>query len=308
MKLLKTIAICLLAAVSLSAWSQQHERRVYYLDCSYSMKTNGLWNTVTTDLKKAINKITDQNTEIVIIPFAIDSSTVFKSLKPIQSRANKEGKSDLCDFIDKLKPDSKSMTYHHMTLEDFYNNKRMGNESTITYMFILTDGKDEDNQHKFVNLLKNWSEKCPINTYAFYVKLRPDADYPEAEKVIKDTDNLYEVKTSNVDLNIISLADSVTFNAKNEKYCDIEIKGKVNSESIKIEKGNNSIYSIDRYNISGNKIRLYISSTEKQKPEETDLLLNIDITKKSELDVLITKQVKVKCIYKRERTLKITIK
>lgn len=49
------------------------ERRVYYLDCSYSMKQpNGIWDEVKENLKNAIEKVTDETTELVVVPFAFD--------------------------------------------------------------------------------------------------------------------------------------------------------------------------------------------------------------------------------------------
>ena len=47
----------------------QQERRVYYLDCSYSMKSLKIWDKVRENLKTAIDNVGDETTELIVIPF-----------------------------------------------------------------------------------------------------------------------------------------------------------------------------------------------------------------------------------------------
>ena len=71
------------------------ERRVYYLDCSYSMKQpNGIWDEVKENLKNAIEKVTDETTELVVVPFAFDKNH-HTSLPAFSSLATSKGK----DFL-----------------------------------------------------------------------------------------------------------------------------------------------------------------------------------------------------------------
>lgn len=68
------------------------ERRVYYLDCSYSMKEpNGIWDEVKDNLKNAIEKVTDETTELVVVPFAFDKNR-HASLPAFSSLATSKGK------------------------------------------------------------------------------------------------------------------------------------------------------------------------------------------------------------------------
>ena len=117
------------------------ERRVYYLDCSFSMKTNGLWDPVRDNLKKAIDNVQDETTELIVIPFA-DNCDYQPTLMPMQVLATPNGKNKLKAQIDALPMNKNTMTYHYVPLEDFYN-KRVEN-SKVTYMFLMTDGQDED--------------------------------------------------------------------------------------------------------------------------------------------------------------------
>ena len=55
------------------------ERRVYYIDCSYSMKQNGIWDLVRDKLKDAIDEVNDETTEILVCPYAFDKKSSVKS-------------------------------------------------------------------------------------------------------------------------------------------------------------------------------------------------------------------------------------
>lgn len=47
--------------------------RVYYVDNSYSMKTNGLWNVVKSNLKNAISNVPNE-TDLITVAFFSDKS------------------------------------------------------------------------------------------------------------------------------------------------------------------------------------------------------------------------------------------
>ena len=64
------------------------ERRVYYLDCSYSMLPQGnksnrdLWTEVRNNLKRAIDGVSDERTELIVICFAINKKGNIELLHP----------------------------------------------------------------------------------------------------------------------------------------------------------------------------------------------------------------------------------
>ena len=70
---MKRILFSLFALIVCVTLYAEKERRVYYLDCSYSMvRPNKIWNAVCDNLIKAIENIEDETTEIYVIPFAVD--------------------------------------------------------------------------------------------------------------------------------------------------------------------------------------------------------------------------------------------
>ncbi len=157
--------IALFLMLPLALWSQVlKETRVYYLDCSYSMKTNKIWDEVCDNLKNAIDNIDDETTELRVIPFALDQNG---SIKVFTALADAAGKNSLKKQIDAITPNKSSMTYHKVPLEDFYNNQVQPGK--VTYMFLMTDGQDEwKEKNSFPNLLKQWGDRYgDKNVYGF---------------------------------------------------------------------------------------------------------------------------------------------
>lgn len=75
------------------------ERRVYYLDVTYSMVSNKLLAPCKDNLIKAIENIEDINTEIVVIAFADDRNPARRVWKKWESRATTAGKEELIKNI-----------------------------------------------------------------------------------------------------------------------------------------------------------------------------------------------------------------
>jgi len=96
------------------------ERRVYYIDCSYSMEQNGIWDLVRDKLKDAIDEVNDETTEILVCPYAFDTKS---SVKMYRELATESGKNKLKSVIDGLPMSKSTMTYHEMPLRDYYNNR-----------------------------------------------------------------------------------------------------------------------------------------------------------------------------------------
>ena len=170
------------------------ERRVYYLDCSYSMVQLKLWDKVRDNLKFAIDNINDETTEIIIIPFA-DNNFKNPVLKTMIANATEKGKNALKDRIASLpQPSTNTMTYHYIPLRDFYNCRV--DDSRVTYMFLMTDGKDEDtNQIALNQLLPHWGTKYGNrNVYGFYVMLDKEARNPKIDKVCNNQEHLWKVE------------------------------------------------------------------------------------------------------------------
>ncbi len=247
------------------SFSQNGERRIYYLDCSYSMvKPNNIWEDVRDNLIAAIDAVEDETTELYVIPFAVDGS-IDCCWDCYYEKATSLGKSNLRKKIEGIIPSKKSMTYHSVTIKDFYNNNRVANDK-ITYMFLMTDGDNEEKNSFgcdfFLPELVKWKDKYGLkDVYGFYVMLHKSAkEYAEVEKIINQpNDHLWKVETADVNINLIRLENGCIYNVRNDSYVDIPIYGKTENIELKLNIiNNNSNYCIKKQEQTKDYIRLYI--------------------------------------------------
>ncbi len=305
----KLLTILFLFTFSIIANAQVlKERRVYYLDCSFSMLTNGIWKDVRDNLKKAIDNVSDETTELIVIPFA-DNTSTNPQLTPMREYATTAGKEKLKSQIDLLPMKKQTMTYHYIPLNDFYN-KRVDN-NRVTYMFLMTDGQDEDKKQRALNeLLPKWGEKFGNkNVYGFYVMLHDSAANPKIDQVVNKQEHLWKVQTANVNINLVRLESSATFNAKNDKSVDLRIYGDVSGKSFSASFSGNCPYKVKKTEIKSDKLRIWIDKIPGQKlPESSNYSLNVKMAGGGKFDFLVTEKINVKCLNKPERTLKISVR
>ena len=306
----KVLSLIILCAFSIHAYPQEiKERRVYYLDCSYSMKTNGIWDDVRENLKKAIDNINDERTELIVIPFA-DNPSPNPTLKPMVGYATSAGKEKLKSQIDALPMNKNTMTYHYIPLNDFYNHRV--NEKLVTYMFLMTDGQDEDSQQRTLKqLLPQWGSKYGNSqVYGFYVMLHNQAMNSAIDKVVKKQDHLWIVEKANVNVNLIRLETSAIYNAKNEDNFNIKIlSGDVSGKTFDCNFPANCPYSVRKTEVILNQLKVWVQKPSGQKlPENANYILSIKMNNREEFDFLVTEKIPVQCEYKPERSLKITVR
>ena len=108
-KRLSIIVVGLSLVTNMYAQKLTGERRVYYLDATYSMVTpSKLWNPVRKDLAKAINAIEDETTEIYVVAFGGNHGT---ELKVWNDFATEEGKAKVIHGFMGFAPKRNTMTY-----------------------------------------------------------------------------------------------------------------------------------------------------------------------------------------------------
>lgn len=282
------------------------ERRVYYLDCSFSMVTNGIWEDVCDNLKKAIDNVNDETTELVVIPFALDSNGGTKEFKAL---ATESGKQSLKKQISSIKPNRSSMTYHYVTLQDFYS-KRV-DPAKVTYMFLMTDGQDEfPDKMKFLDDLIQWEKRYgDKNVYGFYVMLHNSALNVKIDKICDLQKHLWKVETADINVNLTRLQNNAVFNARSDKYFDLPIYGN-EKVSLSAKFDSSSPYYVEKTAIENGKFRVYVKFKGDiySLPASKDFSLFVDMKGAGKFDFLVTDIVKVKCESKPERSLKISIK
>ena len=285
------------------------ERRVYYLDCSFSMVQYKIWDEVRDNLVSAINNINDETIEIIIIPFANNTST-HPTLKPMKEFATSSGKKKLKAQIYGLPdPSVHTKTYHYIPINDFYDNRVR--EDRVTYMFLMTDGEDEDKRHVAMNKLRQWGAKYGNkNVYGFYVMLHDQALSPKIAEICDSQDHLWKVETADVNINLVRFQPSAIFNAKNEKYFDLRIDcGDVSGKSFSVSFPTDCPYKVKKTEMKSKSIRVWVEPVSGQNvPVSSDYYLNVKMTGCGNFDFLVTEKIPVKCEFKPERSLKILVR
>lgn len=296
--------VTLLSFAHLSAKAQPglKERRVYYLDATYSMVTpSKLWDPVRNDLAKAIDAIEDETTEIYVVAFGGEGGT---NLQTWHNYATASGKKEIISGFNskEFKPKTNTMTYLDRPLNDFYTNKVDPNK--VTYCFLMTDGKDEnDNPSIFPNALKKWGDRYgKSNVYGFYVMLNKEAKDKNIESIIENQPHLWKVETANININMIRLDNYAVFNVRNDNRLEIPISGKSDGlkfsaslpESSGLKVKNCKVHDgklIVNIDVVGNKSVMPSSSTHK---------LSVSVSNARQFDFLVTDNVYVKCNNKKE--------
>ena len=305
--------IFLLPLFPLLSWGQElKERRVYYLDCSYSMVQKKLFGPVCSDLVHAIQSVNDEKTELMVIPFAYDSSPFsHDKLKPFSATADGPGKAKLVAAIKALgEPSKNTKTYLRDPLCDFYD--RRVAPSKVTYMFLMTDGQDEEKPRTlFENELKRWGGLYgDKNVYGFYVMLDPEAKNSAIENIINSQPHLWKVETANVNINLVRLHNKGLFNARNETYFELPYYGNLGGKKITAKFGQDALCQITKTEVKGNKIRFHMKNlTDVHKmPPSSTCVLHITMTGGGQFDILVTDKAWIEILSKPERSLKINMR
>ena len=305
-RLLPFVVFCI---SSITVYSQVlKERRVYYLDCSFSMVTpNKIWGKVCDNLINAIENVEDEATELIVVPFALDGQKN-PSLTAYRELATPQGKANLKNKIYSIKPSKSSMTYHSVALKDFIN-KRIASDK-VNYMFFMTDGQNQETPDPMPGLLNQWGDRFNgKNVYGFYVMLHGAAANPTVERIIDKQPQIWKVNTADVNINLIRLQNHAVFNARNDKYFDLPIYGKADGKNFSASLIGTAPYSVSKVEKKGDRLRIYLTHGDvHQLSASLNVPLKISMTGGGPYDFLVTETVNVKCESKPERSLKITVR
>lgn len=271
------------------------------------MKEAGLWDPVRDNLKRAINNVSDETTELLVVPFAFDKSH-HPYLHAYTELATPSGKNALCENIDALTTSRATMTYHSDPLRDF-TGERVADDR-VTYMFLMTDGQNEEHPDGAAALLASWGQRYGgRNVYGFYVMLNAAARNPDIERVIARQQNLWSVTTADVGINLIRLQGEAVFNARSETSFDLCVTGDISGKQINAEFAPDAPYRVTATSMVGGRLRVMVKPTGNifSLPVSQVFPLQVSVEDSGPYDILVTRSVNVHCLCKPERSLKITV-
>lgn len=293
----------LFLAIDVGAQNIIRERRVYYLDATYSMiNPSKLWDPVRNDLAKAINAIEDETTEIYVIAFGGDGGT---ELMIWHDYATVSGKAKIINGFQSFTPKTDTMTYLDRPLNDFYNNRVAPDK--VTYCFLMTDGRDENrNTSVFPNALKQWDGKYGnSNVYGFYVMLNEEARDNSIESIIDNQAHMWKVETANVNINLIRLDNHAVFNVRNDDSIEIPISGKNSGLNFNAALPDNSGLKVKGCKVKDGKliVKIDVTGDKSTMPVSSTHNLAVSVSNARQFDFLVTDKVSVKCYNKKELVL-----
>lgn len=285
----------------------QKERRVYYLDASYSMhKPNKIWDAVKADLMKAIRNVEDETTELVVFPF----SDAKHDHTPHAELATEAGKQRLIAWVDGYEyHDRNCKTVHNLPMSDFFANR--ANDDRITYMFFMTDGENEQEVKEFNDKLSAWGERYGDRTvYGFYVMLHQSARNAAVEKIVAEQPHLWLVNSADVNIRIARVQSQATFNVRNDSYLEMPIVSKTAGYKVEASIADDD-YRVTRSEIVDGKLRVYIEGNGdiSTLPEKKSVSLSLNCQKTpDQFSFWVSDKVKLTVLNQKERTLKISVK
>ena len=317
----------MLICVCLESSSQSKpQRRIYLWDVTLSMKGYGgapnIYDNVVDFLKREINSITDENIEIIVLPFQT------KILEEWVVYATESGKKDIISKITNYNNNDVTNTDIVTPFKETWQKYIRDDKRNL--LFLLTDGKQSGGNHDLLNLIRNWGENAKINDdYGYYVILTVNAKDPEIEDTINNTSGIGIITGDDWGkLGWIELYPEkiVKFNIKDDKEKPVNIpliyKKNIDlPENIKVEVScDNPLLTFSETAVIKNNAISFNLKYDYQllkdtlpEKEQIDLhieLINSDDVQKTtgKIILLIPNDIKLELINKPEKTLKIHVK
>lgn len=316
------LVMSLSSSVFASAQSLLSERRVYYLDATYSMVYNQLWESSKENLIKAIESIDDINTELVVVVFADDVDENRNVWNVWEEKATDMGKLSLISKIKGLPlPLRTTKTNLYRPWRDFYEQAKA---DKVNYMFLMTDGGHEGgggrpSLNSFLREIDMWGAKTGSLTYGFLVELTENVSQNEIvsrnkarEHIDKQEERLWRVSSADVNISLIRLESSVKFNVRNDKFIDIPVflSGANSSiiKNLKFEIVDEESFKICKTEILEDNVRIHIDSDIDVStfPANSNVTLKVSLPDHDDKTFLLTESVNVSVLNKKERSLKMS--
>ncbi len=198
------------------AFSQsKSQRRIYLWDVTLSMKgyqdkTPDIYDNIVDFLKREINSLTDESTEVVVLPFQE------KILENWTVRATEEGKKEIINRIIKYNNDIVTGTNIVQPIKEIQ--QRLIKNDKRNMLFLLTDGKQTGGNKDLLSIIRNWEQYAKINdAYAVYVMLTKGAEDEEVVNAINQTNDIEVIREpGEIDWIDLQPAKLVKFNIKDD--------------------------------------------------------------------------------------------
>lgn len=170
-------------------------RQTYLWDVTLSMKgykgSPDIYGKVVDVMAEDIRSISDERTEIVVIPFQ------HKELEVWREYATSEGKAAMIKRIRNYKNENVTGTNISSPLQYVIDN--VFTSDKIDIMKLMTDGNDNVNPQRLKEILENWCEMAKRkDVYGYYILLTDAARNGDLSLVLKGICNFEEIDVSKI--------------------------------------------------------------------------------------------------------------
>lgn len=205
------------------------EKRIYLWDVTLSMKgyqdkTPNIYDKVVQALKKDINSIIDEQTEVIVLPFQT------KVLDRWSVKATREGKRELIANIENFENNEVTNTNITLPMKEVMNT--LVDPGKRNVLILLTDGEQNAKGYPLdvlLELIRKWCAFAERNdAHAFYVMLTSFAVNDQLVRVIDETCRINKIITdpNDINLNFVELLpqENLKFNIKDDVGKKIRLK------------------------------------------------------------------------------------
>ena len=277
-----TLFVCLSAAVTAQIKTQ---RRVYLWDVTLSMfgekcvggfvqkDPNGLniYKEVRNFLVQDIRSITDESTEIIVLPFQVDVLDVWRE------KADVSGKRDIINKIENYPKQGCSWTNIVTPMEKLQKELIFSDKNNL--LILLTDGVQSEThggKARLVEHIRRWDQFAKTNSaYCLYVMLGEGEDEDLKGEIDKKDRMIWTNKTGGDIVDLHPASELISINMENDRTASIPLKYKssvVLPDNVKVcVTSNDNVLNID------------------QIVTVKDGLITFDMKYKEEYDILKTK-------------------
>ena len=332
----------------------QVDRRIYLWDVTWSMQGHtknpnapewasakdkyplneslDIWDSVAAFIKNDINKISNSNTELILLPFRTQIETT------LNVKADLEGKAKLCKYIDEAKKEFGGEPTEVNTIRLATNTnivkplQKVMSEYIDTkcnnLLILLTDGKSNDgadNQEALIKLLSKWDAYvADNNVYLIYMMLSKAAQDEDVKDALENVDNAEFVEDEiNFEFIDVYPERKVDFNITDDVYVTIPFNASMpKGTRMAVKSSSDALITIDEeVEIENETLKFPLNYNSKELKELMNIMetlnipLTLEILNRDEIQqihkkrlILKRKNVELALINKIQKTLTINVK
>ena len=172
----------------------------------------------------------------------------------------------------------------------------------------MTDGREQfykiRSSEPLSDVIDRWQTSVPENHYGFFVMLHENAYNSKIEHLVSAQQHLWNVKTADININIIEYDNNIIYNTRNEVYSFAKLnQGNIAGLQIDASLKENPYYALDVCHFTGNGIKVSLKKKSAHIPDKYTVELILTCPSLPEYSYIVTDRINIHCIDKKEKSL-----